>query len=150
VRSFCVVPHVRRLMGQPRYCSAARCCLVGRERLTWWLHPLLVTHGFHGCLASLHRHFPPQSLPLHPLGPFPSSQLQPLPWDCSAIPMLQLPAAVPSRGPASLSAVRKAVARTVWFSFHLGCQRSAASLSALNVSLLTQTVAPIVEIGPLF
>jgi len=32
--------------------------------------------------------------------------------------------------------------RTVWFSFYLGCHRSAVSLSALNVSLLTQTIAP--------
>ena len=31
-----------------------------------------------------------------------------------------------------------AVARTVWFSFHLGCHRSAVLLSALNVSPLTQ------------
>ena len=31
-----------------------------------------------------------------------------------------------------------AAARTVWFSFHLGCHRSAVSLSALNVSPLTQ------------
>ena len=35
-----------------------------------------------------------------------------------------------------------AVARTVWFSFHLGCHRWAVSLSALNVSPLTQTIAP--------
>ena len=37
--------------------------------------------------------------------------------------------------------VHMAAARTVWFSFHLGCHRSAVSLSALNVSPLTQTVA---------
>ena len=34
-----------------------------------------------------------------------------------------------------------AAARTVWFSFHLGYHRSAVSLSALNVSPLTQTIA---------
>ena len=34
-----------------------------------------------------------------------------------------------------------AAARTIWFSFHLGYHRSAVSLSALNVSLLTQTDA---------
>ena len=39
-------------------------------------------------------------------------------------------------------------ARTVWFSFHLGCHRSAVLLSALNVSPLTQTIAPL-GIGPL-
>ena len=36
-----------------------------------------------------------------------------------------------------------AVARAVWFSFHLGCHRSAVSLSALNVSPLTQKIAPL-------
>ena len=45
---------------------------------------------------------------------------------------------MPSRGPASLSGVCMAVTRTVWFSFYLGCHRSAISLSALNVSPLRQ------------
>ena len=43
-----------------------------------------------------------------------------------------------SRGTASLSL---AAARTVLFSFHLGCHRAAVSLSALYVSPLTQTIA---------
>ena len=34
-----------------------------------------------------------------------------------------------------------AAARTVWFPFHWGCHRSAVSLSALNASPLTQTIA---------
>ena len=96
---------------------------------------------FHGCPAFLHRHFPRQSPPSHPLNLSLCSQQQPSPWDCSTIPKLQLPAAVPSRGPVSLSRVCMAAARTVWFSFHLGCHRSAVSLSALNVSPLTQTIA---------
>ena len=33
-------------------------------------------------------------------------------------------------------------ARTVWFSFRLGWHRSAVSLSALHVSTVTQTIAP--------
>ena len=73
----------------------------------------VVSPCFHGCLAFLHRHFPPQSPPSCPLSPSLHSQHQPLPWDCSTIPMLQLSAAVPSRGPASLSRVHMAVARTV-------------------------------------
>ena len=56
--------------------------------------------------------------------------------------MLQLPAAVPSRRPASLSGLGMASARTVWFSLYLVCHRSAALVSALNVSPLTQTIAP--------
>ena len=62
---------------------------------------------------SHHRHLPPPSPPSHPLDPSLHSQQQPLSWDCSTIPKLQLPAAAPSRGPASLSGVRVAAARTV-------------------------------------
>ena len=102
-----------------------------------------VSPCFHGCPAFLHRHFPPQSPPSHPLDPSLCSQQQPLPWDCSTIPKLQLPDAVPSRGPVSLSGVCMAAARTVWFSFHLGC-------SALNVSPLTQTFAPVWGSDPCF
>ena len=35
-----------------------------------------------------------------------------------------------------------AAIRTVWFSFRIGCHGSTVSLSALNVSPLTQTIAP--------
>ena len=101
-----------------------------------------VSPCFHGCLASLHRHFPPQSPPSHPLDSSLHSQQLPFPWDCSTIPKIQLPATALCTGPAPLSGVWMAVARTVWFSFVLGCHRSAVSLSALNVSPLTQTVAP--------
>ena len=61
-----------------------------------------VSPCFHGCLAFLHRHFPPQSPPSHPLDPSLHTQHQPLPWDCSTIPKLQLPASAPSRRPAFL------------------------------------------------
>ena len=105
---------------------------------------------FLGCLAFLHRYCPPQSPPSHPLNLSLRHQRQPSPWDCSTIPKLQLPATVPSRGPAFLSRVCMAVARTVQFSFHLGCHRSAVSLSALNVSLLTQTFAPMWGSDPCF
>ena len=105
---------------------------------------------FHGCLAFLHRHFLPQSPPSHPLNLYLHSQQQPSPWVCSTIPKLQLPPAVPSGGPASLFGVCIAVARTVRFSFHLGCHRSAASLSALNISPLTQTIALMWGLDPCF
>ena len=103
---------------------------------------------FHGCPTFHHRLFPPLYPPSHPLNPSPHSQQQPLPWDCSTIPKLQLPSAVPSRGPVSLSRVYMAAIRTVWFSFHLGCLRSAVSLSALNVSPLTQTIVPMWDRTP--
>ena len=57
---------------------------------------------FCGCLAFLHRHFPPQSPSSHPLDPSVCSQQQPSPWDCSTISKLQLPAAAPSRRSAFL------------------------------------------------
>ena len=117
-----------------------------RERLLWWLHTLRMTQQY--CLASMaarlsstgisYRHLPPQSPPSHPHDPSLCSQQQPLPWDCSTVPKHQLPTIVPCRGPASLSRVCMVVARTVWFSFHLGFHRSAVSLSVLNVSPLTQ------------
>ena len=99
--------------------------------------------------------FPPQPFPTTVSSPtFPRlslcSQQQSLPWDCSTIPKLQLPADVPSREPASLSGVWTSVARTLWFSFHLGCYRSAVSLSALNVSPLPQTLAPMWGSDPCF
>ena len=117
------------------------------ERLWWWLYILWVDSAVlpcsHGCPAFLCRHFPPQSPPSHPLNPSLHSQQQPSNWVCSTIPKPQLPAAAPSRVPASLSRVCMAVARTVWFSFRLGCYRSAVSLSAWNLFPLTQIIAPI-------
>ena len=55
---------------------------------------------FHGCLAFLPQHFPPGSLPSHPLNPSLHSQQLSSPWDCSTNLKLQLPATEPSRGPA--------------------------------------------------
>ena len=89
---------------------------------------------FHGRLAFLHRHFPPRYPPSHPLDPFLHYQQQPSPWDCSTIPKLQFPPLPLSGDLHFCLGVCMAVARTVWFSFHLGCHRSAVSLSALNVS----------------
>ena len=114
VGSYSVVQYNRHLMGQPLYCSAADAGSVGRERLWRWLHPLRMTQQYRlASMAFLHRHFPPQSPPSGPLGPSLCSQQQLSPWDCSTIPMLQLPAAAPSRGPVSLSGVHMAAARTV-------------------------------------
>ena len=66
---------------------------------------------FHGCPAFLHRHFPSQSPPSHPLDPSLRGQQQPLPWDCSIIPKFQLPVTAPSRGPASLIRLCMAAAK---------------------------------------
>ena len=152
VGSYSVVQWVRCLTGQPLYCSAADPS-VGREAMVMAppaMDDSVVSPCFPGCLAFLHRHFPPQSPYSHPLDLSVHSQWQPLPWDCYTILKLQLPEASPSRGPVSLSAVCMAAARNIWFSFHLGCHRSAVSLSALNVSLLTQTIALVRGSDPCF
>ena len=137
------------LIGQPHYCSAAE----ERERLWWWpprTHDSAVLPCFHGCLAFLHGDFPPWSPPSHPLNLSLHSQQQPSPWHCSTVANLQLPATAPSRRPAFLPGICMAVARIVWFSFHLCCHRSAVSLSALNVSSLTQSIAPLWGLDPCF
>ena len=84
-------------------------------------HDSAVSPCFHGCPTFLHRHFPAQSSASYRLDPSLCSQQQPSLWYCSTIPKLHLPAAAPSRGPVSLSGVCMAAARTVWFSFHIGC-----------------------------
>ena len=108
-----------------------------------------VSPCFHGCLAFLQRHFPQSPSPLL-LDPSLYNHQKPSPRDCSTTAKLQLPAAGPSRGPASLSRVCMAAVSIVWFSFHLGLQRSAVSLSALNIFPLTRTIAPMWELDPCF
>jgi len=79
---------------------------MGRVRLRWWLHPLHMTQQYR--LASMAAWLSSTGISHQncslscPLGPSPGSQQQPLLWDCSTIPILQLPVAAPSRGPASL------------------------------------------------
>ena len=73
---------------------------------------IVVTQQYH--LAFMAASFPPQAFPLQspPSAPLDPS-FQPLPWDHSTLPKLELPAIVPSRRPESLSGVCMAVARTV-------------------------------------
>ena len=109
VGSYSVDQCVRRLMGQPLYCSAVNAGMWEERGLVMApppRHDSAVSPCFHGCLAFLHRHFPPQSPPSHPFDPSLHSQQQPSPWDCSTIPKLQPPATVPS-------GVCMAVAKTV-------------------------------------
>ena len=148
-----IIQCVRGLIGQPLSCFAANAGVWEERGCGDGSTPTCdsaVSPCFPGCPAFLHRHFPPQSPSSHPLDLPLHSQQQPSLWDCSTIPKLQLPASVPSKGPASLPGVCMAMARTVRFSFNLGCHRSAVSLSALNVSPLTQTVAQMWGLDPCF
>ena len=111
-----VVQCIRHLMGQTLNCSTANAGVWGERDYGAGFTPMCdsaVSPCFHGCLAFLHRHFPPQSPPSYPISLSLHSQQKPSPWDCSTVPKLQLPAAAASRGPASLSRVRVAAARTV-------------------------------------
>ena len=128
---------------------------VGGERLWWWLHPLCMTQSSIALLPWLPS-FPPQAFPttissltssIH-VCPVNSS---PRPWIAPQSPnSSSQPLCLPGE-PASLSlslSLCVVSVRTVWFLFHLACHRSAVSLSAFNVSPLTQTV-PTVRIRPL-
>ena len=113
---FSVVQYIRHLMASLPIVQLLMLVCGEREAMVMApppMHDLAVLPCFHRCLAFLHRHFPPQSPPSHPLNLSLCSQQQPLPWDCSTIPKPQLPAAVPSRGSASLSRVCMVAVRTV-------------------------------------
>ena len=96
---------------------SCQCCLCwGTEAMVMAPHPMCdsaVSPCFHGCQAFLHRHFPPQSPPSHPLSPVLFSHQQPSPQDYSTIPKLLLPAAAPSSRLVSLTRVCVTAARTV-------------------------------------
>ena len=116
-----LVQHVRPLLGQPLYCSTSNASVWrargdgdGSTAYAW----LSSMPCFHGCLAFLHRYFPPQSPPSHPLHPSLCSQQQPSHRDCSTIPKLQLTAAAPSRRHTFLPGIWMATSRTVWSLFH--------------------------------
>ena len=126
----------------------------GRERLWLWLHPLCVTQQYH--LASMVAWLSSTGISHHSL--------------FSHIPLIRLSivnsSSCPGIAPQSLNSSSLLLCllgdlhprlgyvwyseRTVWFSFHLGCHRSAVSLSVLNVSPLTQTVAPMWGVDPCF
>jgi len=127
---------------------------MGRVRLRWWLHPLHMTQQYR--LASMaawlsstgishqnvHCHVPLVHLLVVNSSPCSEIALQSL---YSSSQLLHLLGHLrPCLG------VCMAVARIVWFSFHLRCHRSAASLSVSNVSRLTQTIALVWGSDPCF
>ena len=143
--SYPVVQCLRCLMGQPFSPSAADAGVWGGRAFG---DGSAVLPCFHGCLAYLHSHFPPQAPPSHPLCLSLPSQLQPSPWDCSTVSKLQLPAPAPSREPVSLSRICMAVARTVILILFRLPQVSWFSLS-VKYFYCNSDNCPDVGIGPL-
>ena len=143
----------QRFGGPASLLFSSRCWPVERKALGMappTLRDSAVSPCFHSCLAFLHRHFPPQSPPSHHLSLSLHSQQQPSLWDRSTIPKLQLPAAVPSRGPASLPRVCMGCGKDCLILIPFSCHRSVVSLSALNVLPLTQTIVPMWQLDPCF
>ena len=98
--SYSVYRHARHLKGHPGWCPTLKFSVSG----VWWaslsivqlpmlaceergamviapppMHDSAVSPCFHGCPASLHRHFPPQSPSSHPFDLSLCSQQQPCP-----------------------------------------------------------------------
>ena len=148
---YSVVQYLRRLMGQTLYCSAASAglCVVVRGAVggeaTVMAPPSAgdsaLSPCFHGCPLSS-TGFSHHSLLPH----IPSIRLL---QSTAALALGLLHNPYPP-APSPCAACGMCAARAVWFSFHLGCHRSAISLSALNVSLLTQTIAPMWGSDPCF
>ena len=131
-------------MGQPLYCSAANAGMWGK-RLWWWLHLLRVTEQYH--LAFMASRPSSSDISHHNLLPhIPSIHL-------STVNSNPCPRIVPQslNSSSQLSCLPGSMCpcpgyvwlwQGLWFSFHLGCHRSPVLISALNVSPLTQTIAP--------
>ena len=112
-----------------------------RQGLWWWPHPLRMTQQYH--LASMASW-------LSSTGISHDNLLPHIPWIClSAVNSNPCPGIAPKSLNSSSQQLRLPGVPVWgmhgcgkdWFSFHLGCHRSAISLSALNVSPLTQTTA---------
>ena len=79
---YSIVQCTRHLMGQPLYCSASDAGAWREREAMVMASPSTcdsaVSPCFYGCLAFLHRHFPPQSPPSHPLGSISPQSTAPL------------------------------------------------------------------------
>ena len=141
-------------MGQPLYCSAANAGVCGGREAMMMSPPLACDSAalplFHGCPAFLHRYLPTTVSSLTPPWSVSPQSTGALAWGLLHNPQTPAPNSCAFRGSVSLSGVCVAAARAVWFSFHLGCHRSAVSLSAVSVSPLTQTVTPLWGSDPCF
>ena len=128
-----------------------QCWCVQRERLWWWLQPLCVTQQYR--LASMapwlsstgisHHNLLPHipSIRLSTVNSSPRTRIAPQSLNSSS-QLLRLPED------------QRSCPVYVWLwqglsdPFHLSCHRSAVSLSALNASPLTQTIARMWGLDP--
>ena len=130
--SYSVVQCIRCLMGQSLYCSAAHAGMWGEGGYGDGSAPSVWLSS--NALLPWLLSFPPQAFPTtvssltSPWSVSPQS-IAALALGLLHNPWTPAPSFCASRGPVSLSKVCTAVARTVWFSFHLDCHRSALSLS---------------------
>ena len=151
--SYSTVQCIRHLMDQPLYCSAADAGMwgerdygTGSTRYAW---PRSITL-LPWLPAFLHRHFPSQSPSSPPLNPSLHSPQQPSPWDCSTIPKLQPPAALPSGWFVSLCQVCMAAARTVLILIPFRLPQISCFTLSLKHFSSDSDKCPNVGLGPLF
>ena len=121
-------------------------------RLWWWLHSLCVTQQY--SLASIAPSSPPQAFPTTV-----SSLTSPWfvsPQSTAALtlwlfhnPWIPAPSYCIFQGPSSLTRLCMAVARTAWFSFHLGCHKISYFTISLKCVFSDSDSCSDVEIQPL-
>ena len=116
----------------------------GREWLPRWLYPDGYTwlSCLHGCLLFLHRQFPPQTPPSHPLGPLPPVNNRPHPG-IAPQSSSQLPAAVFFLGDLCMAAAR--IVCVILIPFGL----SQISCFTLSLKCFSSSNCPDVGIRPL-
>ena len=153
VGSYSVVQCVRHLMGQSLHCSAANAGMWGERGYCdvstpyMWLN--IIT------LLPRLPNFPPKAFPItiFSLPSPPSVTLQStVTFALRSLHTTHTPAPSRCTFQRTLVSVRGmyGCGKDVWFSSHLGCHRSAVSLSALNVSPLTQKITPMWGLDPCF
>ena len=136
LESFSIIWPIRGLKGQPVWglslLFSCWCWYVGERGYSVGFLPCTWLNSITAFMAAWFSYtvISNHDLLLHvPLGHLPAANSRPHPGICSPVPTLQLPAAVLSRGLASLSTVCMIVARlSLWFSFQQDCHWSAASL----------------------
>ena len=143
------------LEGPDSLLFSCLCWPEGWERLRWWVQPLCMTQQY--CLSFMAAWFSSTGISHHnlfphiPSGCLPTVNIRPSPGIApQSLPSSSQPLCLLGDLHPCLGYVWLQQGLSVWFSFHLGCCQSAASLLASNVSPLTQIIAPMWEFDPCF